>query len=111
MTIIRKTESKKLVITSGRMLGVVLQSEKYKDYTIIDPFFIKPLDLEILEHIKDANNTEIIEESSIGGLASIILEECHKHNIDAKNIKIQTLPDQFIHHGSNNILRQKIFKI
>ncbi len=110
LAVIRKNHqdnSKKLLITSGRMLAIVIKMEKYNDYTIVDPFFFKPLDLEILRYINEAETIEILDENSIGGIASIIIEECVKAKISTQNITIKTTPDKFISHGRNSILLDK----
>lgn len=102
--VILKRGSKKLLISSGRLLKKAFESEKYKEWTIIDPFFIKPLDLEILEYIKSHTEVLILDENSIGGLSSIILEECHTNKISTHHITVHTIPDFFISHGKNDIL-------
>lgn len=101
------TNEKKVLITSGRLFKIAVESSKYKEWTIIDTFFIKPLDRTILDYIKNAKQVEILDENSIGGLASIILEECNKNGIEANKIKIQTIPDRFITHGNNDELLTK----
>jgi 1-deoxy-D-xylulose-5-phosphate synthase len=98
---------KKVLITTGRFFKMAIEGERYKEWIILDPFFIKPLDAQILQYIKNASEVEILDENSIGGLASIILEECNKHNIATNKIKVHTIPDHFITHGNNSELFTK----
>ncbi len=107
LTVIQQRNSNKLLITSGRMIELALQMEKFRDYTIIDPFFFKPLDSAILKHINEAKTVEIWDENSTGGMASIIIEECVKNQISTANIEVKTIPDTFISHGKNSILLQQ----
>ena len=96
--------SKNLLITSGRMIEFALKMEKFSDYTIIDPFFFKPLDYDLLNYINKAENIEIWDENSTGGMSSIIIEKCIENGISTQNITIKTIPDTFISHGKNSIL-------
>ncbi|MFT4967892.1 MAG: 1-deoxy-D-xylulose-5-phosphate synthase [Candidatus Deianiraeaceae bacterium] len=96
-----------LLITTGRFIHKVIESDTYKNWMIIDPFFIKPLDENIFEYIQQYDKIDILDENSIGGLSSIILEGCHSRNISTTKIKIQTIPDKFIPHGSNKDLFTK----
>ena len=107
LTVIQQRNANKLLITSGRMIEIVLKMEKFQEYTIIDPFFFKPLDLEILKHIQEAEIVEIWDENSTGGMASIIIEQCVQNKIPTQNIKIKTIPDTFISHGKNSILLEQ----
>ena len=107
LTVIQQKQNNKLLITSGRMIEIALKMEKFQEYTIIDPFFFKPLDLKILKHIKEAEIIEIWDENSTGGMASIIIEECVKNHIPTHNITIKTIPDSFISHGKNSILLEQ----
>jgi 1-deoxy-D-xylulose-5-phosphate synthase len=96
--------SKNLLITSGRMIEFALKMEKFSDYTIIDPFFFKPLDCDLLNYINKAEKIEIWDENSTGGMSSIIIEKCIENGISTKNITIKIIPDTFISHGKNSIL-------
>lgn len=111
MCIVRESSEKKLLIATGKMLAHAIKVEKYHDYTIIDPFFIKPLDSAILDYIKRNELIEILDENSTGSLGSIILEECHRENIETGNVKINVVPDKFISHGNNSFLIREIFGI
>jgi deoxyxylulose-5-phosphate synthase len=107
LTVIQQRNANKLLITSGRMIEIVLKMEKFQEYTIIDPFFFKPLDLEILKHIQEAEIVEIWDENSTGGMASIVIEQCVQNKIPTQNIEIKTIPDTFISHGKNSILLEQ----
>ena len=69
---------------------------------------IKPLDTETI--LKAANETEIIvtvEEHFItGGLGSAVSEVMAEQRINSKLLRIG-LPDKFIEHGSQQIIRHK----
>lgn len=70
---------------------------KYKlPYNLINPIFLKPLDIECLEKI---SSTEVIvydNTSVFDGFTSAILDYYNKKN---KNIKYYTLPNKYIKHG------------
>ncbi|MCF7857715.1 MAG: 1-deoxy-D-xylulose-5-phosphate synthase [Candidatus Cloacimonetes bacterium] len=78
----------------------------YKPY-LINPRFIKPIDLELLTTLEKKVQTIITIENNalIGGFGSIL-----KSHFANTNIKIYSfgIPDEFIEHGSVSQLKNKI---
>jgi len=74
---------------------------------VVNARFVKPVDKEILKIINDTGGAVIVEENAVkGGFGSAVLEELHKEKIDAQVTQIG-IPDKFIEHGSQKILREK----
>lgn len=73
----------------------------------MDPCFIKPLDEDfILKELARYKNILIVEEQVLaGGFGSAVLELVNEHKITDLNIKRMGLPDHFIEHGSQSLLR------
>ena len=84
-------------------------SENKKEIAHYDMRFVKPLDEQLLHDIFKNHKTIItVEDGTInGGFGSAILEFASKHNYLNK-IKTLGIPDNFIEHGSVNILQSKI---
>ncbi len=75
--------------------------------TLVNARFIKPLDADTIVSVaKKTGHLLIIEENAAaGGLGSAVLEEMNKLDITDVRIKTVGLPDTFIEHGSQKILR------
>ncbi|MEZ4599375.1 MAG: 1-deoxy-D-xylulose-5-phosphate synthase [Syntrophotaleaceae bacterium] len=77
------------------------------DVTLINARFVKPMDNKIAEWIGKTKNAILIEENSIeGGFGSAVLELCQRMGIEAK-IELLGIPDKFIEHGNQVLLRRK----
>lgn len=75
--------------------------------TFINVRFIKPVDERICSHIERTGKALVIEENAfMGGLGSAILEMCVERNIRS-GFKLIGLPDIFIEHGDQSLLREK----
>ncbi|SDS33716.1 1-deoxy-D-xylulose-5-phosphate synthase [Polaribacter sp. KT25b] len=87
----------------------IILSKKSDEIAHFDMRFIKPLDEKLLHGIFEKDQTIItIEDGTIkGGFGSSILEFAAKNNYK-NNIKVLGIPDEFIEHGSVEILQQKI---
>jgi 1-deoxy-D-xylulose-5-phosphate synthase len=84
-------------------------SEKSNEIAHFDMRFIKPLDENLLHQIFKKHQIIItIEDGTVnGGFGSSILEFASKYTYK-KDIKVLGIPDEFIEHGSVEILKQKI---
>ena len=87
----------------------IISSVKRDELAHYDMRFIKPLDENLLHQIFKKHQTIItIEDGTInGGFGSSILEFASEFNYK-NNIKILGIPDEFVEHGSVEILRQNI---
>ncbi|MBF0542221.1 MAG: 1-deoxy-D-xylulose-5-phosphate synthase [Nitrospirae bacterium] len=90
-------------------LGAVkrLQAEGIS-VTLVNMRFIKPLDTEFIQDlINKTKNIVTVEENSLaGGFGSLILEYLNSINADGVKVKMIGLPDTFIEHGAQKILRK-----
>lgn len=84
----------------------ICQSEAPEQYAHYDMRFLKPIDEALLHHIFTHYQKVItIEEGSIGGLGSAVSEFAVANNYTTP-LKIITLPDVFMPHGSVAALRK-----
>lgn len=84
----------------------IRQSEAPEQYAHYDMRFLKPIDEALLHHIfTHYQKVVTIEEGSIGGLGSAVSEFAAANNYNTP-LKIITLPDVFMPHGSVAALRK-----
>ena len=84
----------------------IRQSEAPEQYAHYDMRFLKPIDEALLHHVfTHYQKVVTIEEGSIGGLGSAISEFAVANNYTTP-LKIITLPDVFMPHGSVAALRK-----
>lgn len=82
------------------------QSENPEQYAHYDMRFLKPIDEALLHHVfTHYQKVVTIEEGSIGGLGSAVSEFAAANNYTTP-LKIITLPDVFMPHGSVAALRK-----
>ena len=105
-----KEGTKVAVLSIGTIADLVAeqirQSEAPEQYAHYDMRFLKPIDEALLHHIFTHYQKVItIEEGSIGGLGSAVSEFAVANNYTTP-LKIITLPDVFMPHGSVAALRK-----
>ena len=84
----------------------IRQSEAPEQYAHYDMRFLKPIDEALLHHVfTHYQKVVTIEEGSIGGLGSAVSEFAAANNYTTP-LKIITLPDVFMPHGSIASLRK-----
>ena len=84
----------------------IRQSEAPEQYAHYDMRFLKPIDEALLHHVfTHYQKVVTIEEGSIGGLGSAVSEFAVANNYTTP-LKIITLPDVFMPHGSVAALRK-----
>ncbi|ATA81519.1 1-deoxy-D-xylulose-5-phosphate synthase [Capnocytophaga leadbetteri] len=84
----------------------IRQSETPEQYAHYDMRFLKPIDEALLHHVfTHYQKVVTIEEGSIGGLGSAVSEFAIANNYTTP-LKIITLPDVFMPHGSVAALRK-----
>ena len=84
----------------------IYQSEAPEQYAHYDMRFLKPIDEALLHHVfTHYQKVVTIEEGSTGGLGSAVSEFAVANNYTTP-LKIITLPDVFIPHGSVAALRK-----
>jgi 1-deoxy-D-xylulose-5-phosphate synthase len=79
--------------------------------TIVNARFVKPLDRDLLRKIAQSHDRIFtVEENSLaGGFGSAVLEELNKEGLlKGVNVVNIGLPDRFVEHGNQNLLREKL---
>jgi 1-deoxy-D-xylulose-5-phosphate synthase len=85
------------ILSFGTTVKYAMEIE---EASVIDLRFLKPLDESlIIKVFTKYKNVILLEDGSIGGVYSSILEILHKNQISANNFKAKILPDKFIEHG------------
>ena len=105
-----KEGTKVAVLSIGTIADLVAeqirQSEAPEQYAHYDMRFLKPIDEALLHHVfTHYPKVVTIEEGSIGGLGSAVSEFAAANNYTTP-LKIITLPDVFMPHGSVAALRK-----
>ena len=105
-----KEGTKVAVLSIGTIADLVAeqirQSEAPEQYAHYDMRFLKPIDEALLHHVfTHYQKVVTIEEGSIGGLGSAVSEFAIANNYTTP-LKIITLPDVFMPHGSVAALRK-----
>ena len=105
-----KEGTKVAVLSIGTIADLVAeqirQTENPEQYAHYDMRFLKPIDEALLHHVFTHYQKVItIEEGSIGGLGSAVSEFAAANNYTTP-LKIITLPDVFMPHGSVAALRK-----
>lgn len=78
----------------------MLQKDRDINITVADARFAKPIDEELITMLAQNHETLMtIEEGSVGGFSSIVLDYLTAHNL-VKTFKALHLPDRFIDHGN-----------
>jgi len=96
------------IVNFGARLGVCTEvvsnlSKKGLNITLVDARFAKPLDTKLLDQVLDNHEFILtIEEGSIGGFGSIVLDYVHNKRKKITSSKIQNLifPDIFVEHDT-----------
>lgn len=105
-----KEGTKVAILSIGTIADLVAeqirQSEAPEQYAHYDMRFLKPIDEALLHHVfTHYQKVVTIEEGSIGGLGSAVSEFAAANNYTTP-LKIITLPDVFMPHGSVASLRK-----
>lgn len=104
-----------LIITVGNTVipslkAAEMLAEAAIETCVINARFIKPLDISLItEYAKDIRYILTVEENAVaGGFGSAVLEELTRAGIEGIKIKMLGLPDRFIEHASQAILRKSL---
>jgi 1-deoxy-D-xylulose-5-phosphate synthase len=95
------------MITLARELAARLDSEGFSA-AVINPRFVKPLDLEVLERYARRVSAIVTFEDHVlsGGFGSAVVEALNQLNLSVPVVRIGW-PDQFIEHGKVDQLRER----
>ncbi len=104
-----------LILAVGSMVYPALITreilgEKGFSSTVVNARFVKPLDEELLmELVPQHKYLVTVEENVIaGGYGSGVLEFLSQKRIPTNNSLLLGLPDEFVTHGEQNLLREKV---
>ena len=75
--------------------------------TVINARFIKPLDDELIaKYCVPYSSVITVEEGSLaGGFGSAVMERCQQLGIDNVRFHSIGIPDEYVHHGAQDVLR------
>lgn len=78
--------------------------------TVVNARFVKPLDKEVIKKLaRNIGKIITIEENALmGGFGSAVLEVLADENLTEVSVKRLGLPDRFIEHGNQKILRRAV---
>ena len=94
------------IVTNGGLINNVIDAKKYtnKEFTICDLIRSKPISNEFIDFIKDYDILITVEEQSIGGISTVILESLNEKKI-LKNMISLKLPEKyFFDNGGRDYL-------
>jgi 1-deoxy-D-xylulose-5-phosphate synthase len=89
----------------------IVEEKTGKTPAVVNARFVKPLDADLLKEIAKTHDVIItIEENTIvGGFGSAVLEELNKEGlINTLKVVNLGLPDEFVEHGNQNLLRERV---
>jgi 1-deoxy-D-xylulose-5-phosphate synthase len=77
------------------------------EVTVINARFIKPLDDELIQqYCKPFSRVITVEEGSLaGGFGAAVMERCEQLGIPDVQFHRIGIPDEYVHHGSQDVLR------
>jgi len=77
--------------------------------TVVNTRFAKPLDEELICELAQETGAVVTVEENVlaGGFGSAILETLEQNRVDGVKVKRIGIPDKFVEHGSQKILRKK----
>ncbi|HHT67281.1 MAG TPA: 1-deoxy-D-xylulose-5-phosphate synthase [Erysipelotrichaceae bacterium] len=86
------------IISYGPIVNELLTN--YKDYTIINAVFLRPIDEPLLRTLKDYSHIVIYDiYGTKEGFASLVLNALNDLNYEGR-LRVMALPNKFIAHGS-----------
>jgi len=105
-------EDRVAILAVGNTVSIALDVSKTLEEhgvktAVFNCLFIKPMDEDVLDGLNKYRIVATIEENvKLGGFGESVARYLFERNIDTK-IEIFALPDKFIEHGSQEILREK----
>lgn len=112
--ILKKGEDVALVAIGNTVQAAVaaaknLEEDEQISATVVNARFVKPLDTEvILDLARKTGKIVTVEENAIqGGFGSAVMELLQAHGLDHVIVRCIGLPDKYIEHGAQSLLRHK----
>jgi 1-deoxy-D-xylulose-5-phosphate synthase len=87
-----------------------LLAERGIDCGVVNARFAKPLDRDLLSHIRQtsARILTLEEHLAMGGFGSAVLETFHREGWTTENVRCHGIPDQFVEHSPAAIQRANL---
>lgn len=106
--VVRRTGKRLAMLVFGTLLPAAAEVAEELDLTLVDMRFVKPIDEALLIDLSKMHDGFVtIEEASVmGGAGSAVAEALNVHGIQIPVLQIG-LPDEFIDHGDQTLLRSK----
>ena len=106
--VVRRQGTQLALLVFGTLLPAAAEVAEKIDLTLVDMRFVKPLDETLLiELAKTHTGFVTLEEASVmGGAGSAVTEALNANNIVIPVLQLG-LPDDFIDHGDQNLLRSQ----
>ncbi len=102
------------VLATGSTVHPAIEAAKVlekegMELTVVNARFIKPLDAECIKNIASTHSCllTVEENTKVGGFGSAVLEVLADMGMPVKRICRIGLPDSFVEHGSQDLLRRK----
>ena len=76
-------------------------AERGIDTGVAHARFAKPIDIELLRHVRDAAPRILTLEEHLvmGGFGSAVLEALHREGWSTEGVRVHGIPDQFVEHS------------
>ncbi len=104
-----------LIVAIGHTVLTALQASSILEEVgvnacVVNARFVKPLDIALIGSLaREIRYVLTVEENALeGGFGSAVLERLSELNINVLKIKRLGLPDRFVEHGSQSLLRKKL---
>ena len=106
--VLRRSGSRLALLVFGTLLPAALEVAEALDLTLVDMRFVKPIDTPLLLELAQTHQGFVtIEEASVmGGAGSAVCEALNVAEVMIPVLQIG-LPDEFIDHGEQGLLRAK----
>ena len=97
------------ILCVGTVINEVIDISNKLNISLYDMRFIKPIDTKILHKVCQRDDKIITIEDGVkaGGFGSSVLEFMSENNYSNK-VKVLGVPDVFVKHGDNKILKESI---
>jgi 1-deoxy-D-xylulose-5-phosphate synthase len=106
---INKNEQKIAILNFGTLLDRGIKAAEELNATIVDMRFVKPIDQELIIEISKTHDLIVTLEENVimGGAGSAVNEFIHQVKLDVQLLNLG-LPDQYIHHGTQDSLLTQV---
>ncbi|MCD8505067.1 MAG: 1-deoxy-D-xylulose-5-phosphate synthase [Burkholderiaceae bacterium] len=107
--VVRRQGKRLALLVFGTLLPAAAKVADELDLTLVDMRFVKPIDESLLLELSKIHDGFVtIEEASVmGGAGSAVMETLNSNGVCLPVLQLG-LPDEFIDHGDQNLLRSNV---